>query len=80
MADAGHRRVGVIQAGTTGMFYLQHFEREARFAGVRIVGKEYANVNQAYVEGEFSRLRTLNPDPLLFLGMGESALPFCRTR
>jgi branched-chain amino acid transport system substrate-binding protein len=79
MVRAGHRRVGVVQAGTTGMHYYHHFEREARFLGLGIVGKEYVHVHQADVGQELGRLRRADPDAILFLGMGAPTLPFCRT-
>jgi len=79
MAKQGHRRIGVVQAGTVGYYYFQHFEREARFLGLTIAGKEYAHVHQSDVSEELQRLRTLQPDALLFLGMGAPTLTFCRT-
>jgi branched-chain amino acid transport system substrate-binding protein len=78
MVKAGHRRIGVVQVGTTGMFYFRHFEREARFLDVSIVGKEYAHVHQQDLGKQLERLRSLRPDALLFLGMGAPTLPFCR--
>lgn len=77
MARAGHKRIGVVQAGTTGMHYFGHFEREARFLGLSIVGKEYVHVHQSDVSGPIARLRQCAPDALLFLGMGEPTMPFC---
>lgn len=79
MAKAGRRRVAVVQAGTTGMYYFRHFEREARFLGLGIVGKEYVHVHQRDVGAEIERLRASAPDALLFLGMGQPTMPFCTT-
>ncbi len=79
MAANGHRRIGVIQAGTTGMHYFAHFEREARFLGLTIAGKEYAHVHEAALDAQVNALREQSPDAILFLGMGEPTLGFART-
>jgi ABC-type branched-subunit amino acid transport system substrate-binding protein len=74
----GHRRIGVLQTRTTGMYYFRHFEREARFLDLVIAGKEYASVHERDVTRQLTALRDLNPDAILFLGMGEPTQAFCR--
>jgi len=78
LAKAGHRRVGVLQSGTVGAFYYEHFEREARFLGLTIVGKAYADVHQGDVTDQIGMLRGQSPDAILFLGMGEPTLAFAQ--
>jgi len=78
MRAEGHRRIGVIQAGTTGASYYRHFEREARFLGLTIAGKQYASVHDADLRPQVAALRDAGPDAMLFLGMGEPTLAFAR--
>lgn len=78
LAKLGHRRIGVLEAGTVGNAYFAHFEREARFAGLVIAGHEYAHVHETDVVSQMTNLKEIGPDAVVFLGMGEPTMAYGR--
>ncbi len=77
LAD-GHRRVGVLTAGTVGDEYFESFLREAQIRGLQLVGLERAHIQQDDVTDELDRLRANGPDAVVFLGMAAPGDAFVR--